>query len=362
MELYVLDKSFNKLSIVDEYQSLLWIDRYYEPGQFELYLGADSKLLDYLVIGNYLVQRDSEHVMVIEGVRIETSVEEGNHFTITGRSIEAFIGRRIIWRQTDFNNVNLQTAIQRLLNENVINPSISARRIPNFIFQTSSDTRITSQRLTAQYTGDNLLEILTEICLDKKVGYKVVLDSSNRFVFSLYFGTDRSYDQTTETYVVFSPNFDNIINSNYYESDVNYKNVTLVAGAGEGLDRLTYTVGTTAGLERRELFTDARDISDKDEDNNDIPISVYNEKLKERGKEKLAIEENKKEKTFDGKVDSSQTFVYGEDFYLGDVVQVKNEYGLQGSARVIEYIMSESVDNGLEYYPTFEAIQEDAEE
>lgn len=362
MELYILDKSFNKLSIIDEYQSILWIDRYYEPGQFELYLGADSKLLNYLVIGNYIVHRDSEHVMVIEGVRIETSVEEGNHFTITGRSVEAFIGRRIIWRQTDFNNVYLQTAIQRLLNENLISPTLTLRKIPNFIFSASTDPKIISQKITAQYTGDNLLEVLNEICLDKKLGFKVVLDSSNRFVFSLYAGTDRSYDQTSETYVVFSPKFDNIINSNYFESDVNYKNVTLVAGAGEGVDRLTYTVGTTAGLERRELFTDARDISDKDEDNVDIPLPVYNEKLKERGKEKLAADENKKEKTFDGKVDSSQTFVYGEDFYLGDVVQVRNEYGLQGAARVIEYVMSESVEGGLEYYPTFEAIQEEVEE
>ena len=360
MEIYVLDKNFNKLSIIDEYESILWIDRYNQPGQFELYLGADSKLLEYLVMGNYLIQRDSEHVMVIEGIRTETNIEEGNHFTITGRSVEAFIGRRIVWRQTDFNNVYLQTAIQRLLNENLISPTLTLRRIPGFIFQSSTDTRITTLKLDAQYTGDNLLDVICDICETKHLGFKVTLNSSNQFVFMLYIGTDRSYDQTTENYVVFSPKFDNIINTNYYESDVEYKNVTLVAGEGEGLDRLTYTVGTVAGLERRELFTDARDISTKDEDNEDIPIAEYNEKLKQRGKEKLS--EAKKEKTFDGKVDPSQTFVYGEDFFIGDVVQIRNEFGLEGSARIVEYVMSETVENGLEYYPTFEAIQEDTEE
>lgn len=359
MEIYVLDKDFNTLSIIDEYISVLWIDRYNTPGEFELYLGADKVLLSYLVIGNYLTHKNSEHIMVIEGVRMETNIDDGDRFTITGRSVEAFLGRRIVWKQTDFNNVYLQTAVQRLLNENVISPALSIRAIPNIIFQETTDSRITSLKLDAQYTGDNLLDVICEICDTNKLGFKMTLNSSNKFVFTLYIGTDRSYDQTTETYVIFSPQFDNIINTNYYETDVNYKNVTLVAGEGEGLDRLTYTVGNTSGLERRELFTDARDLSTKDDEGEDIPIAEYNEKLKQRGKEKLS--ETKKEKTFDGKVDPSQTFVYGEDFFIGDVIQIRNEYGLEGSARIVEYIMSENVEEGISYYPTFEAIQEEVE-
>ena len=52
-------------------------------------------------------------------------------------------------------------------------------------------------------------------------------------------------------------------------------------------------------------------------------------------------------------------FIYKRDFYMGDIIQIKNEYGLEGPARVVEYVMSENVQNGLEYYPTFEAIQEE---
>ena len=360
MEIYALDKEFNKLNIIDEYQSVLWIDRYNKPGEFELYLGADTELLQYLQIGNYLTHRASTHLMVIESIRTETNVEEGDHFTIKGRSIEAFLGRRIVWKQTDFNDVYLQTAVQRLLNENVISPSVVGRQIPGVTFQASTDEKITSLKLTAQYTGDNLLDVITAICESNKIGFKMIPDANYNFVFSLYSGTDRSYDQTSNLFVVFSSKFDNIINTNYYESDEHYCNVTLVSGEGEGEDRVTQVVGTTTGLERREYWTDARDLSRKDEDNQEIPIEEYNEMLKQRGKEKL--EERKKDKTFDGKVDPTQTFTYGEDFFIGDIIQIRNEFGIEGSARIVEYVMSESVDGGLEYYPTFEAIQEDAEE
>ncbi len=359
MQLYVLDTNFNKLALVDTFESALWIDRYNEAGEFEIYTGADLALLDYIKLGNYLIQKDSDHVMIIEQIKIETDNEKGNYFTISGRSIESILDRRIIWSQTDFNNVNLQTAIQRLLNANVISPSIAARRISNVVFKTSNDSKITSLKLTAQYTGDNLLDVIVNICQSEHIGFKMTLNASNQFVFELYAGTDRSYEQTTQNYVVFSSDFDNIINSNYFEDSKPYKNATLVAGEGEGIERKTYAVGTTSGLNRREIFTDARDLTSKDEDNNDIPINVYNEMLRQRGVEKLA--ENPKGKAFDGQVDSSQTFVYGEDFFIGDVVQIRNEYKLEGAARVVEYIMSENINDGISYYPTFEAIQEEVE-
>ena len=360
MDIYVLDKSFNRLTIIDDYHSILWIDRYNTPGEFELYIGADPYLLNFLQAGNYLTHKGSEHIMVIESIKTETDVENGNYFTITGHSIEYFLSRRIVWKQTDFNDIYLQTAIQRLLNENVISPSATERRIDGVIFEASTDPKVTSVKISAQYTGDNLLDAITEICNVADLGFKMTLNESNQFVFTLFSGTDRSYAQDENTYVIFSPNFDNIINTNYYETDQNYKNVNLVAGAGEGDERITLVVGDATGLERREMYTDARDLSETDEEGQEIPIEEYNEKLRQRGLEKLS--EMKKEMSFDGKVDPNQTFVYGEDFFLVDIVQIRNEYGIEGSARIVEYVMSESVDNGLEYYPTFEAIPEDVEE
>ena len=91
----------------------------------------------------------------------------------------------------------------------------------------------------------------------------MVLNSSNVFEFSLYAGLDHSYQQTTNPYVIFSPEFNNIITSTYTEDDIPFKNVALVAGVGEGDERVTISVGSASGLDRRELYVDARDISDR---------------------------------------------------------------------------------------------------
>ena len=142
------------------------------------------------------------------------------------------------------------------------------------------------------------------------------------------------------------------INSNYYYSKAACKNVTLVAGEGEGSDRRTLSVGTASGLERRELFTDARDISSTTQDGT-LTTAEYNALLTARGNEKLA--ENTPAVAFEGEVETTKLFQYGRDFYMGDIVQITNEYGIEGAARIVEIVMSDD-ETGFTIYPTFEMI------
>lgn len=352
MDLFILDQSFNVVGIVDSYESLIWTERFNKYGDFELYLPANSYFVDLLRQDYYVQRNDSDRMMIIEGVQIKSDAEEGNHLIITGRSLESILCRRIIWDQTNING-NLQNAIKKLINDAIINPSIVKRKISNFSFSDSSDTVITSMTLEAQYTGDILYNAISTVCIDKNIGFKIILNNSN-FVFSLYSSEDRSYNQDVNPYVVFSPNFDNIINSDYISSKEKYCNVTLVAGEGEGSDRKTVTVGTVEGLERRELYTDAREVSSNTEDGELTPTQ-YNEKLTQKGEENL--KEYKIEQNFESQAETSRMFVYGRDFNLGDILQIENEYGMSYGARVTEIITSIDSDGTL-IYPTFEVINE----
>ena len=266
MNLFVLNQDFDVLAIVDTYKSLIWTDRFKECGDFELVKSMDLELLQYIKQDNYLWRNDSEHVMIIEKLLIKSDAETGSEITVTGRSLESILDRRIVWGLKILSG-NFQDEIEALLNENVISPSKPERKIENFVFEKSTDPTITDLRIEAQYTGDNLYDIITAACADRGVGFKITLNAQKQFVFKLYTGDDRSYDQTVLPYVIFSPNFDNIINSNYMESRSALKNVTLVGGEGEGPARRYTAVGNIGGLSRREIFTDARDLSsDIDED------------------------------------------------------------------------------------------------
>ena len=200
----------------------------------------------------------------------------------------------------------------------------------------------------------NILEVIETLCETNEIGFKITLNDSNQFVFKLYKGIDRSYRQDTLPYVVFKPSFENIINSNYAELNSTAKTITLVAGEGEGSARKTRTVGTGSGLLRKELFTDARDIQLEE----GMSLSTYYAKLDQRGTEKL--KENKVQKSFDGECETTRMYVYGRDFFMGDCVQVANEYGMESPTRVVEYIWSSSA-TGTTSYPTFEALDYEEE-
>lgn len=352
MELLILDTNFKAVDIIDIFESLIWTDRYNTAGDFELYLSMEKSLLEKLKEDYYLWNADSEHVMILEDINITSDVEEGNKLYITGRSLESILERRIVWGQRILSG-NLQTAIETLLNENIISPSIADRKISNFIFVASTDERITKLTIDTQYTGDNLYDVIHTLCEKNGIGFKITLSDTNQFVFSLYIGNDRSYEQTENPYVEFSPSFDNIINSSYIESKKAYKNVTLVAGEGEGSSRKTATVGSGVGLERRELFTDARDISSDVGNGVVLTESQYKEQLIQRGTDNLA--ENRIIKAFEGEAETTTMFVYGEDFFIGDIVQVANEYGHEGRARISELVMSQT-EEGTSMYPTFQTI------
>lgn len=358
MEVLVLNTDFVAVGVIDSFKSLIWTDRYDSYGDFELCLAIESTIPDYVKEDYYLWIRESEHCMIIEEISINSDIEDGNYMLITGRSLESILERRIIWGQRIFTG-NLQTSIQTMLTEAFITPSIADRKIGNFIFELCDDPKITALTIDVQFNGEDLYTVINKLCATNNIGFKIVLDESNSFVFSLYAGADRSYAQDANPYVVFSPGFENILSSNYYMSKTGLKTITLVAGEGEGADRKTTVVGSGSGLNRRELFTDARDISSRIDGGGTMSDAEYIAKLQTKGKETLA--ENIFRTAFDGEVEATQVFVYGEDFFIGDVVQIANGYGHEGQAYISELVMSQS-DDGISVFPTFQKVQEEGGE
>ena len=217
MEFLVLNTKFEAVAILDAFESFIWTDLYSKCGDFEIYTSSDRQIIETLKEDFYIWTEDSEHVMIIENRKIITDVEEGNKFLVSGRSLESILDRRIVWNQILLDGY-FQTQIKRLLTENVINPSDSNRKISNFIFEETDDPYILSLKVQMQYTGDNLYEVVCKLCESVSVGFKITLNDNNQFVFKLYSGVDRTYDQETNPDVVFSPIVENIIDSKLYES------------------------------------------------------------------------------------------------------------------------------------------------
>lgn len=353
MEFLIMDTNFEAVAVIDLFESIIWTDRFAKSGDFELYATTDNETIKFLKQDYYIWNNSSEHVMIIEDIRTKTDTENGSRLIITGRSLEQILDRRIVFGQVSLSG-NLQEAVLTLIDQCFMHPEDADRRVPNFRVELNDDPKVTELKIEAQYTGDDLYSIVTAVCAASNIGFKIILDDSNRFIFKLYAGTDRSYEQNTVPYVIFSPNYENIISSNYAESKKAYKNVALIAGEGDGAKRKWSSVGSGTGINRREIFTDARDISSTTNEGV-LTDEQYKILLDQRGTENLA--KNIATTAFDSEVEATKMFKYNRDFYIGDIVQIENEFGNQGRAYVSEFIMSQSTE-GISMYPTFTTVQE----
>ena len=341
MDIYFLDDDLREQFVLDSFKSLIWTKRYYTYGDFELYVPASAGLSNALGSCPYVMRDDDESVMIIENVQISTDVENGDYYIITGRSLESVLTRRIVWEQTNLSVNDPAQAIYQLIAENVTEPEIEARTMETFAVD---ETFESSGALRMQITGTELAEAITDICKTFGIGWKVTRGDSGEMVFSLY--------QRDEVAVSFSPEFDNLISSQYYQNTESFKTVAVVAGEGEGTDRRRNVVNadsSATGLDRREVYVDARDISSND---GEIGDDEYMALLATRGEQKL-LDEHSATHGFEGEVEPDSTYVYKRDYDLGNIVTVSNGYGITAKPRIVEIVECWD-DTGYKVIPTFE--------
>ena len=337
----IMDTNFQRLAVIDDYISFIWSTRYYDAGDFELCVSASADITLFKK-GYYVVRDDDENTGIIEHLRIQRTDNGHEMLIISGRFLPAILERRIIAKQTTIDST-ISAGINRLINENLINPSISARKIPNFILGSYAIT----DRINAQYTGKNLLETIADICKTYSIGFKTILNDQNQFVFSLYKGVDHTYDQDTLPYAIFSDRYDNLLSSEYEENYRAIATAVLVAGEGEGTDRKTawVTDGST-GLNRYEVFKDQRNIQS---DSGQISDAEYIKLLQEEGKESLT----KYTAAFSGTV-YFDNVEFKRDINVGDLCVIENSrWGIYLNTRLVEVIESVSEAGVYKIVPTF---------
>jgi len=368
MNIQVLDQQFNIVYVLDSFESVIWTDRFKVCGDFEVVTFMASTMSEYLKKGYYLVSNESEHAMIIEEREIETDVEEGDTLIIKGRSLESILDRRIIWELITFEKENLQTALYRLINESIMFESIALdpiRHIPNFKFKLSTDTAITELLITNQYLGNNLYDIVTDQCTANKIGFKIILTADNFFEFSLYAGVDRSYLQTDNPYIIFSPGYDNLLNSKYNESTKAYKNAALIRGdkgttINDSTNVVSLRIDESVGIDRREIYTDASSISSVTSTSaGSIYVEDYPKLLNDQGV--LDLSKCIETSSFEGETDTTYNFTYGIDYSMGDIVELQSEYEIESVVQITELIISESTE-GQTKIPTFSRIDNKEED
>ena len=365
IEIYNMTVLNDKLNIsleavCDSFSSLLWDIEYYKCGAFEVYIAASPRNIEIFQTGRIVGRDDDkEHFGLIESVELETDAEDGDYLIIKGRFLMCLLERRIIY--PTFNFTKLVSYSQIIMNVVQYNACTSGiRKIPGLVVGCSSGTFWdTETKLQVSY--DNLMEWVYTIC--EKIGgtANIRLSKTNNehyeMIFELSQGTDRSILQEINPHIIFSDRYNNLLSFAYFTDTSVKKNYAYVLGKGEGekRKRTTYFEGAEpSSLERYEVYVDAKDISNEEQENGETkPLSEeeYSELLKEKGKQNLVSTKTKSESQI--AVQSTQ-FQYGVDYFVGDFVTVEyHRFGIrQNKIQLVGMI--ESFDhNSRNLTPTF---------
>jgi len=342
VELYVLSRDLKLKGIIDTFTSLRWIRRYHKSGEFELHCALNSDTLNLLQRENIICKKGDDEAGYIETRRLRIDSTGQELLEIKGKFLTSYLRRRINWGQLIFNG-KTEELMRKLVNDNCISPT--NRVLPNLILGSLKNFDDTIQY---QDSYGNILSCLESISNTSNLGFKNTLDMENqKIIFNVYKGVDRTVDNGVIAPCVFSRDFENLLEQEYFDGLNNYKNTALIAGTGEGADRKLTAIEQGQGLNRYELYVDARDLQSTkqvektDEDGNktteDVPMSdnEYMPLLLQRGNEKLA--ECYEVQTFDSKINTQGNNTYKKDFDVGDIVTVVDkQWGIKINARITE--------------------------
>ena len=349
MNLYIMNGLSGITGIVEVFESMIWNMQFYSVNDFQVILPLTSDAAALLQPGILLVREpdvgsgEYHNVMRIENRTISFNPDKGWLLTISGGGLKKIVGQRVIWEQINFVEENVETAIRQVITDNIISPDDTDRTISNFVLDTAVGFTDT---FDAQLFGEKISEWIESTCQIYGYGWDVYI-KNGKYVFTLIKPTDRSYDQISVDPVVFSPTYDNLASATYEYQGADYHNVGLVGGEGDGSDQIVTYVGSGSGLDRYETYIDGNEVSSNGEI---ISMETYLSMLQTFGREQLA--DGSLYQKFSGEIIlDNEMFVYGEDYFLGDVVQVDIGYAA-AALRIVEMIYSED-SNGSSLIPTF---------
>lgn len=410
MDVYILNKKFEVVNIIDSYTSFIWTERYAEPGDFELYIPASASFLNNIDLGYYVSLADSSELMIVETISIND--EKGRKYvTVQGRSLVSMLERRmsmgtVFYNATDGTPTERKTAfeiIEEVLTDNIINSenllarmeqhqetvnetlknylinNATNRNIPNFIIKAQDDDTDPARRIRdiskspedVSFSMVSVYEIVKTLCDKRQFGFKI-LRQDDKFVMYVYDGVDRTNE------IIFSPTFDNISKINRLKSIKDYKTVVMASGVkdNDATEVQAYTVydikgknladeqTDVSGLDLMEYPIDLTAVKDDkfQNDGSEIPgfWDSYETRLSNKAKSEL-IKHNKTLDAFECELNNYDFYKLNADYFLGDIVQCIDGFGHANKMRITEVIHSVS-EKGYKIFPSMTLWQEDEED
>lgn len=325
MILYVFDRDFTLVGMMDSFISVIWEEDYRGIGKFYLECVDSQFHVSLLHQGYYIARKGKDTAMVIRYVNYDSTV---NKIIVRGYVSTDILSQRVVFPTQTIQGV--ERGMYSLVTNN-------AR---NMDYLTVAAAQGLPDTTEMQFTGDGLVDALIDFASVPDYGFKTIFDITNKqHIFTVYQGLDRSDGNGVNPVAIFTDEVGNLNNLQIIDDDSIFKNFAYVGGMGEGVDRIWTSVysgdSEPMGKNRFEMTVDARDIQKEEGESN----VNYITRLRSRGLARLS--EHYNIRTFLAEPDTQKenpTLRWGVDYYLGDIVSCKSsKYSYRIDTRIMKY-------------------------
>lgn len=364
MEVYTLDPLLRRSELFEDFESLIWTERYKQYGDFKMDMYSSYRSRNLLKPDTLLAMSDSKRVMKIETFEDATDDSNRRMLTVRGRSLETLMYDRVArpafnqpenppWTITGLTATGVA---RKIFHDICVTGILSPYDVIPFInegsFLETSNIPEPVDLVTVELEAMSVYEAISKLADIWNFGFRILRnDDSSQLHFDVYMGADRTSGQSVLPAVVFSPQLDNLQNTKELTTTEGAKNVAYVfSPAG---DKVVYADGVdpdVSGFERRVLSVSASDVTTEKYPTPEEVDLILTQKATE------ALAQARTFQAFDGEISQTSYYKPGRNYNVGDLVEMRNVDGLANNMRVTEIIYAADRE-GVRSYPTLSINQ-----
>lgn len=362
-DVYILDEMLRRNFAISEYNSFIWTERYTDHGDFvlDIHLRDINEVLTYrdIIVTNVFIEVGfSDELMLIETVETFYDSEgrfmlkaKGRTFDVVALSARSTVSGYARSESPVIENewtlephYYMQHLIRRAVDKD--QGLVPEDRIANvdvdFTNPATGGLPYDPVKYKFPEPKSDVWSAVKDAGQTFDIGLKAVHErDQNLITFRLYKGQLRTKDQDYLSTVIFSTKHGNIDTNTTIQSSMDHRNVAYVFSQ-HGSAWTTRAATVPSGFYRRVLHVDASDINL--EASPELQTALVN-----RGRMELA--KHAFYNAIDATITDVSPFIYGRDYYLGDIVNLQNDFGEISEVLVTEQIFV-SDSNGTRSYPT----------
>jgi hypothetical protein len=374
--------TFEIQDIIENFESLIWTERYYGDSECLVTFPIDLNILRKLPLDMFIGIEESDELLMVDTINIEE-----NRLKVKGISVLTWLNNRFVRtsknhkvRTTKMNGPPGQILWELLdgavgLDSVYLNPDatdipqkyLDKLKIPEIGLK---DFDISDDPVTLKVSFANLYDEMRKIAETYKIGMKMFFQpkldptADVPLLFRSYKGLNKTHTQdpsdVQNPIVRFSAELNSLNNLRQIMSSAIYKTLAFAFASNIGYD-LGSETGANAGIafvgdpddpnigsgfKCRALQVFADDIRGYDspttEEKNDLLAMLANDAQKGLAKSILI-------QAVDGDISPTNMFIYGRDYSLGDFVEIEGVDGVTSVTQVTEHIISEEATGDTGY-------------